>query len=102
MATGAGKDRTRSERERARLYQARRQFHDGLGARRRRDNLIAGIAGGLLILAVVGAQIAYFTVGPGTPEPTPTVSPTPTEQPTPAATTEPTPAETGSTETPAP
>ncbi|SIT75046.1 dioxygenase [Microbacterium sp. RU33B] len=89
----AAKDRgARAERERARLYQARQDYQDGRVRRRVRDNLVAGIAGGVLILAVVGGQIAYFTMGPGVPEPTPTgtstsvptPSPTPTGDPTPA------------------
>ena len=78
MATG-GKDRSaRESRERARVYQARQQLHDDQARRRRRDNLLAGIVGGILILGVIGAQAAYFTVGPGAPEPTPSVTPSPT------------------------
>ncbi|WP_159498673.1 dioxygenase [Microbacterium sp. 18062] len=80
-ANARGRDQ-RAERERARTYQARRQFHDGVIRRRRRDNLIAGVAGGVLILAVVGAQIAYYTLGPGAPEPTPSSTSTPTPLPT--------------------
>ncbi|GAA1654153.1 dioxygenase [Microbacterium flavum] len=82
MATGAGKKQSREEKERARVYQARQEFHDGLIARRRRDNVIAGVAGGLLILAIVGAQVAYVTVGPGTPVPSPTATSTPTPEET--------------------
>lgn len=78
MATG-GKDRdARAARERARTYQARREFHDGISRRRTRDNLIAGIAGGLLIVGLVVSQTVYFTSGPGAPEPAPTSTPTPT------------------------
>jgi hypothetical protein len=84
VATG-GKDRsTREARERARVYQARQQLHDDQARRRRRDNLIAGIAGGLLILGVLAAQTLYFTVGPGTPEPAPSSTPTPVETPAPS------------------
>ncbi|MDR6198451.1 hypothetical protein QE374_000360 [Microbacterium sp. SORGH_AS428] len=84
----------RAERERARLYQARRAHHDAQIARRRRDNLIAGLGGGVLVLAILGGQIAYYTVGPGavspaaeTPapapsDPAPTSSPLPTPEPT--------------------
>ena len=80
MAAAAGKKQTRVEKERARAYRARQEFHDGLIARRRRDNLIAGVAGGILILAVVGGQVAYYTLGPGAPVPaaTDTSSPAPT------------------------
>ncbi|MCW3494529.1 dioxygenase [Microbacterium sp. SSM24] len=96
MANG-GKDRSsRESRERARLYQARQEFHSGQSRRRTRDNLVAGIVGGLLILGVVGAQTAYFVAGPGAPVPAPTntgVTPTPTvtSTPTPTSSTTPTP-----------
>lgn len=99
MATGAGKKQSRDAKERTRVYQARQEFHDGLIARRRRDNLIAGIAGGVLILAVVGGQVAYYTLGPGTPAPAP--SPTSSVTPTPGVTGEPTPTPSDSA-TPAP
>jgi hypothetical protein len=92
-----GKDRgSRESRERTRVYQARQAYRDGQARRRTRDNLIAGIAGGLLILGVVAAQTAYFVTGPGAPTPTPsstpiptispTVTPTPTTTPSPTAT----------------
>ena len=95
MAAG-GKDRgTRDARERSRIYQARQKFHDDQASRRRRDNLLAGIIGGALILAVLGGQIAYFTMGPGAPEPAPSPSVSPTSTPAPSesptATTSPTP-----------
>lgn len=89
MANG-GKDRSsRESRERARLYQARQEFHSGVKRRRTRDNLVAGIAGGLLILGVVAAQTAYFVAGPGAPAPAPTQTgstPSPTPAPTPSGT----------------
>ncbi len=82
MATGAGKKQSREAKERTRLYRARQEFHDGLIARRRRDNLVAGVAGGILILAIVGGQTLYYTAGPGAPTPTPSPSATPTPEPT--------------------
>lgn len=82
MATGAGKKQSREAKERARLYRARQEFHDGLIARRRRDNLVAGLAGGILILAIVGGQTLYYTAGPGAPTPTPSPSATPTPEAT--------------------
>jgi hypothetical protein len=98
LVAAVGKDRgTRDARERSRIYQARQKFHEDQARRRRRDNLLAGIIGGVLIIAVLGGQVAYFTMGPGTPEPAPSVSPTstpaPTESPsaTPSATPTPTP-----------
>lgn len=97
--SGAGKDRgTREARERARVYQARLAFHEAAKRRRTRDNLIAGIGGGLIILAIVGAQTVYFTSGPGAPTPAPTVTespiPTPTPTPTGSVTPSPTPSAT--------
>jgi len=95
VATGGKQRDTRSERERARVYQARQAFHAGQSRRRTRDNLIAGIGGGLLILAIVAGQAAYFMAGPGAPAPAPSSTSTPSSTPSPAGTTslEPTPAE---------
>ncbi len=90
MATGGKQRDTRAERERVRVYQARQAFHAGQSRRRTRDNLIAGIGGGLLILAVVAGQTAYFTVGPGAPVPTPTPTTTPSPSVTPAPSVTPT------------
>lgn len=79
LVAAVGKDRAaRDARERARLYEARREFHGSQGRRRSRDNLVAGIAGGVLILIVLGGQLAYYTLGPGTPEPAPSPSATTT------------------------
>ena len=84
LVAAGGKDRgTRDARERSRIYQARQKFHDDQARRRRRDNLLAGIVGGALILAVVGGQVAYFTMGPGAPEPAPAPSVSPTSTPAP-------------------
>lgn len=90
----AAKDRgAREARERSRLYQSRQAYQDGRARRRLRDNLVAGIGGGLLVVAVIAGQAAYFTVGPGVPEPTPTgtSTPLPTTTPSPTLTGEPTP-----------
>lgn len=92
MSNG-GKDR--GARERSRVYQARLAFHERQNRRRSRDNLIAGIAGGALIVAIAAAQTLYFTSGPGAPEPTPTPTattpaPTPSTTPSIAPTPEPT------------
>jgi hypothetical protein len=98
----SGKDRAgRAARERARLYQARTAYHAGQQRRRTRDNWTAGIVAGVLILAAIGSQVLYYTVGPAAPEPAPTQSSSPAPSPsaTPSGTpsSEPTP---GPTETP--
>lgn len=81
---GRGKNRDdRAAQERARVYAARREYQAGLVRRRTRDNLLAGVGGGLLILAILGGQVAYFTAGPGAPAPVPTESPVPAESPAP-------------------
>ncbi len=95
MATGGRQRGTRDERERARVYQARRSFHEGQSRRRTRDNLVAGIGGGILILAVIAGQTAYFLAGPGAPSPEPTSSSTPAPSVSPSPTTD-------DTETPLP
>ncbi|MFG6476721.1 dioxygenase [Microbacterium sp. P06] len=78
MATG-GKDRgSRAARERARIYQARQELHASEKRRRTRDNLVASIAGGVIVLAAIGAQVVYFSSGPGVPEPAASVEPAPT------------------------
>jgi len=102
-----GKDRdARAARERARLYEARKRFHEEQVHRRRRDNLIAGIAGGVLILGLIAVQTAYFVAGPGAPEPAPTSTPSPTgSMPAPEPTATPDPSSTATPEptgTPAP
>ncbi len=90
MASGkSGKDRNAQEaRERARLYQARLEFHEAQRRRRVRDNVLVGVVGGLLVIGAVASQFVYYGVGPGAPTPTPTetapVEPAPTEPTDPA------------------
>lgn len=94
MSTG-GRDRgSRAERERARAYQARLSLHQAKIGRRRRDNIVAAIAGGVLILGIAGAQIAFYTAGPGMPQPTPTPASSETPLPSPTAPLAPVPATT--------
>ena len=86
----AANDRqAREERTRLRTYQARQEMHRRSVRRRRRDNIIA-VVGLVVVLALaVGAQLFYFSGGPGTPEaeatPTPTPTPTATPAPVPSA-----------------
>ncbi|WP_375384354.1 dioxygenase [uncultured Microbacterium sp.] len=86
MATGAKGRDNRDERERARIYRARVALHEDRIRRRSRDNLLAGIIGGVIILGIIGAQTAYFVTGPGAPAPSPEPTPTSTVSPEPSVT----------------
>ena len=90
MAPRANDKDVRVQRERARVYQARLELNAAQKRRRTRDNVVGGIVGAVLLLGLLGAQIAYYTAGPGTPAPTPTttstITPTPTVTPTPTTT----------------
>ncbi|MDZ8172756.1 dioxygenase [Microbacterium xanthum] len=79
--------RNREERQRTRLYEARRRFHDDRIARRTRDNLVAGLGGGVILVAIISLQTLYFTAGPGapTPEPTGAVVTDPAPSPSPSS-----------------
>ena len=93
--SSVGKDRSaREARERSRVYQARQEFHESQERRRSRDNLIAGIGGGLLIVVIIAVQTLFFTVGPGAPAPEPTTS----ETPAPETSTDPAPVDSESPE----
>jgi peptidyl-prolyl cis-trans isomerase B (cyclophilin B) len=78
----------REERVRVRGYQARRAVHENQLKRRRRDNIVAGAGLVVVLVLLVGAQVFYFSGGPGTPAATDTASESPTETPTEAATDE--------------
>ena len=68
----------REARTRARAYQARRAVHEHQQKRRARDNVIAAIGLGVVLVLAVGAQLLYFNGGPGTAAPTPSATPTAT------------------------
>jgi peptidyl-prolyl cis-trans isomerase B (cyclophilin B) len=72
----------REARARLRAYQARQGVHQHRVKRRGRDNVIAAIVVVAVGVIAVGAQLAYFNGGPGTPKPTPSASSTPTPTPT--------------------
>ncbi|WP_417562566.1 dioxygenase [Microbacterium sp.] len=78
MAAGGRNKQAREQRERARAYQARAHYNEGRTRRRTRDNVIGGIVGAVLLVAIAGTQIAFYTAGPGGPSPAPTGTPTPT------------------------
>jgi peptidyl-prolyl cis-trans isomerase B (cyclophilin B) len=69
---------SREARQRARAYTARRTVHERRIARRRRDNVLAGIALVVVLAVATVAQLFYFAGGPGTPEPAASATPTPT------------------------
>ncbi|MEV7608987.1 hypothetical protein AB0N61_05855 [Microbacterium sp. NPDC089320] len=93
---GRGKStrQSRTEAERARLHTARTTWHEGQIRRRTRDNMIAVIAGALIVAGAVVSQVVHAQVAAPTPSPTPTVEPTDAPVPTDSETPEPAPSET--------
>lgn len=83
MAGRASKNaqRSRAASERARLYAARTSWHEGQISRRVRDNALAGIVGGLIIVGAIVSQSVHAAVTAPEPEPTETSSPSPVENP---------------------
>lgn len=79
------------ERERARVYQARQKLFADQRARRVRDNWIAGIVAGVVVIGAVIGQFVYYGVGPGAPEPAPSTSTTPSPTPSGSSSSEPLP-----------
>ena len=73
--------RTKAATERARLYAARTSWHEGQISRRVRDNTVAGIVGGLIIVGAVVSQSVHAAVTAPEPEPTETSTPAPLENP---------------------
>ena len=73
--------RSRIESERARLYAARTAWHKRQITRRIRDNTVAGVVGGLLVVGGVVSQSVHAAVTAPEPEPTETSAPTPLENP---------------------
>jgi peptidyl-prolyl cis-trans isomerase B (cyclophilin B) len=94
VAPRANDKDARVQRERARAYQARVELNAGRQRRRTRDNVIGGIVGAVVLLGILGAQVAYYTAGPGKPAPSPSPTVTSTVTPTPEATDAATPAPT--------
>lgn len=76
----------REARARVRGYQARRAVHEFQQKRRVRDNVLAAVGLGVVLVFAVGAQLFFFNGGPGTPVPSPTAAATGTPTPTPSAT----------------
>ena len=84
MAPNKNQEReAREARERLKRYNARQAVYTAQKKRRSRDNIIALATALVVIAAAVFFQVAYFTSGPGMPEPTPSGSPS--ASPTPQA-----------------
>ena len=84
MAPNNKQDReAREVRSRVRSYQARRAVNEHQQKRRIRDNVLASVGLGVVLILAVGAQLFYFNGGPGTPAPTSTEAATGTPTPTP-------------------
>ncbi|WP_247961200.1 hypothetical protein LG322_07770 [Microbacterium aerolatum] len=73
--------RSKAATERARLYAARTSWHEGRISRRVRDNTMAGIVGGLIVVAAIVSQSVHAAVTVPEPEPTETSTPGPLENP---------------------
>lgn len=87
-AGGKNAKQARAQRERARAYKARTQENERIVRRRLHDNVIGGVAGGVLLVLILLGQTAYFTAGPGRPAPRPSptaTAPTSSSPATPAA-----------------
>ncbi|WP_324613550.1 peptidylprolyl isomerase [Agromyces kandeliae] len=72
----------REERSRLRTYQARQEVHRRSVRRRTRDNVLAGVGLVVVLALATGAQLFYFSGGPGAPAAEPTPSPTPSAEAT--------------------
>lgn len=84
-ARGSRDSRRRTEAERARIHAARAAWHSRTIGRRRRDTVIATVAGSLIVISAMVSQIVHAQVT--LPEPTPTPSSTPLDTPSPAPST---------------
>jgi peptidyl-prolyl cis-trans isomerase B (cyclophilin B) len=81
VAPSSKQDReAREARGRVRAYQARTAVNEHQQKRRTRDNVLAGGISVLVLAVLIGAQLFYFSGGPGTPEPQ--ASATPSAEPT--------------------
>jgi peptidyl-prolyl cis-trans isomerase B (cyclophilin B) len=78
----AAKKDDREARQRRRLYEARKSIHSGQQARRRRDDIRAGVVALVVIVLAVVSQVVYTSSGPGAEQAASTAAPTPTPSPT--------------------
>lgn len=89
-ARGSRDARRRTEAERARIHAARAAWHSRTIQRRRRDTVIATVAGSLIVIGALASQVVHAQVGLPEPstsgKPTPAPSQTPEDSPTPTQT----------------
>lgn len=77
--------RARTDAERARLYAARKGWNDKVALRRRRDTIIAVVAGSVIVIGAVVSQSVHAQVTAPAPAPSPTAPATEPVTPTPTA-----------------
>ncbi|MFE6994690.1 hypothetical protein ACFVAE_01915 [Microbacterium sp. NPDC057659] len=87
---GRGKNdaqHARQQAERARRYAARTAWHEGRARRRTRDNIVASVVGGVIVVGAVFSQVMLAQAEAPAPKPktTPTSTSTPAPTPTPTA-----------------
>ncbi|UJP10991.1 hypothetical protein L2X99_05175 [Microbacterium sp. KUDC0406] len=89
---GRGNDaqRSRVQAERARRYAARTAWYENRVRTRTRDNVIAGVAGGILVIAAIASQVAHAEATAPSPTPSPSTVVTPSPDPTPTGSPSPT------------
>lgn len=92
-ARGSKNAQARTSAERARLHAARTSWHEGQIRRRVRDNTIAVVVGGLIVVGAIGSQAVHAQVTVPEPTPTPTVESTTPPTDSPSTTPDPTPSD---------
>lgn len=79
MAARGSRASSRAEAERARLYAARAAWNAKTIRRRRRDTIVAVVAGSLIVAGALVSQVVHAQVT--APEPGATPTPAPTQTP---------------------
>lgn len=88
-ARGSRDARLRTEAERTRLHAARAAWHSRTIRRRRRDTVVATVAGSLIVVGAIASQVVHAQVTAPEPTPAPTSTSAPVETPSPAPSTSP-------------
>lgn len=74
-ARGSKSAQARTSAERARLHAARTKWHERQIRRRVRDNTVAVIVCGLIVIAAIGSQVLHAQATAPQPTPSPAVEP---------------------------